>query len=109
MLSSRSTGSRPSPGTEHQDPLGQQLGALERKCEHLRNERRREYQWHDARLDRMDKQLTRLRKQLNEHRHRVNTRFDRIQISGQTLWLVGTIAFFGTIISVLIAVAEFAG
>ena len=48
-------------------------------------------------------------RQLNERIDAVNERIDRLheQMRVQTRWTVGTIALFGTIVTVLLAIAEF--
>ena len=50
-----------------------------------------------------------LRREMNERFDRVNERFDEIhhQMVVQTRWLIGSLALIGTVISVLLAVAQF--
>ncbi len=57
-----------------------------------------------------------LRREMNERFDRVNERFDRVnerfdeihhQMVVQTRWLIGSLALIGTVISVLLAVAQF--
>ena len=67
----------------------------------------------DQRLDEQSAQfnqrLDEQSRQLNERIDAVNERIDRLheQMRVQTRWTVGTIALFGTIVTVLLAIAEF--
>jgi len=58
-----------------------------------------------------------LRREMNERFDRVNERFDRMnerfdqmyhQMVVQTRWLIGALTVIGTVISVLLAIAQFA-
>lgn len=51
-----------------------------------------------------------LRREMNERFDRVNERFDQMyeRMLVMMRWTVGTIALFGTLITVLLAIAEFA-
>ena len=78
-----------------------------------------------SRLDRLEQgqeelkeEVYRLRGEMNGFRSEVNERFDRMserfdrmneRMLSMIKWTVGTIALFGTIISVLMAVFKFAG
>lgn len=50
-----------------------------------------------------------LRREMNERFDRVNERFDQMyeRMLVMTRWTAGTIALFGTLITVLLAIAEF--
>ena len=67
----------------------------------------------DQRLDEQSAQfnqrLDEQSRQLNERIDGVSERIDRLheQMRVQTRWTVGTIALFGTIVTVLLAIAEF--
>ena len=67
----------------------------------------------DQRIDEQSAQfnqrLDEQSRQLNERIDGVNERIDRLheQMRVQTRWTVGTIALFGTIVTVLLAIAEF--
>ena len=51
-----------------------------------------------------------LRREMNERFDRVNERMDRMyhQMVVQTRWLIGALAVIGTVISILLAIAQFA-
>ena len=59
----------------------------------------------NERLDRFEDRFN----QIDQRFDSVNERFDRLheQMRVQTRWSIGTIALFGTIVTVLLAVAEF--
>lgn len=58
---------------------------------------------------RIDEQSAQLHQRLDEQSAQFNERIDRLheQMRVQTRWTVGTIALFGTIVTVLLAIAEF--
>jgi len=60
---------------------------------------------------RLDKQSTQFNQRLDKQSTQFNQRIDRLheQMRVQTRWTVGTIALFGTIVTVLLAIAEFGG
>ena len=60
-------------------------------------------------FDPVEQRLDEQSRQLNERIDGVNERIDRLheQMRVQTRWTVGTIALFGTIVTVLLAIAEF--
>ncbi len=53
--------------------------------------------------------LGELRREMNERFDRMNERFDQVyhQMVVQTRWLVGSLTLIGTVISVLLAIAQF--
>ena len=62
-------------------------------------------------------EISELRKEMNERFDRMNERFDRMnerfdqmyhQMVVQTRWLIGALTVIGTVISVLLAIAQFA-
>lgn len=61
--------------------------------------------------DRFDKQRDQFDQRLDKQSAQFNQRIDRLheQMRVQTRWTVGTIALFGTIVTVLLAIAEFGG
>lgn len=69
------------------------------------------------RLDILDHDLTALKGELadfktefREHRREVNERFDRMHehLDSMVKWIVGTLALFGTLITILLAIGQFA-
>jgi tetrahydromethanopterin S-methyltransferase subunit G len=66
---------------------------------------RDEYREVLSRLDQIDERID----GVNERIDAMNKRIDRLyeQMRVQTRWTVGTIALFGTIVTVLLAIAEF--
>jgi len=58
-----------------------------------------------------DQRLDKQSSQFNQRIDTVNDRIDRLheQMRIQTRWTIGTIALFGTIVTVLLAIAEFGG
>jgi DNA anti-recombination protein RmuC len=68
----------------------------------------------NERFDRMNEQMNerfdRMNEQMNERFDRMNERFDQMyeRIMVQTRWTVGVLALFGTIIAILVAIAQFA-
>jgi tetrahydromethanopterin S-methyltransferase subunit G len=63
----------------------------------------------EKRFDQIDQRLDEQSAQFNQRIDAVNERIDRLheQMRVQTRWTVGTIALFGTIVTVLLAIAEF--
>jgi len=53
--------------------------------------------------------LGELRREMHERFDRVNERFDEMhhQMIVQTRWLIGSLALIGTVVSVLLAIAQF--
>ena len=87
-----------------------------RSCDHVEqrlDETNERLDQIDQRLDEQSAQfnqrLDEQSRQLNERIDAVNERFDGLheQMRVQTRWTVGTIALFGTIVTVLLAIAEF--
>jgi len=79
---------------------------------------RDEYREIFSRLDLLDKgytdlkeELYRLRSEVNDFRKEVNLRLDNLnaRLISSIKWTVGTIALFGTIITVLMAIFRFTG
>jgi predicted RNase H-like nuclease (RuvC/YqgF family) len=64
----------------------------------------------EDRFDQLDQRIDEQGAQFNDRIDAMNDRFDRLQeaMRVQTRWTVGTIALFGTIVTVLLAIAEFA-
>jgi len=58
----------------------------------------------------MDERFDRLRMEMDERFDRMNERVDRMyhQMVVQTRWLIGSLVVIGTVISVLLAIAQFA-
>ena len=67
----------------------------------------------DERFDRMNAQMNgrfdRMHFEMNERFDRMNERFDEMyrHISTMTRWTVGTLALIGTIMTILMAIAQF--
>ncbi len=57
----------------------------------------------------MDERFDRMNSEMNERFDRVNERFDEMyrHISTMTRWTVGTLALIGTIMTILMAIAQF--
>jgi len=57
----------------------------------------------------INERFDRLNEQFNERFDRMNERFDRMyqQVTSMVKWTVGTIALFGTIITILTAISKF--
>jgi hypothetical protein len=68
----------------------------------------------DERFDRlhreMDDRFDQLRKEMYERFDRMNERMDQMyhQMVVQTRWLIGALTVIGTVISILLAIAQFA-
>ena len=64
----------------------------------------------NERFDRMNERFDQLRREMDERFDRMNERMDRMyhQMVVQTRWLIGALAVIGTVISVLLAIAQFA-
>ncbi|PSQ84282.1 MAG: hypothetical protein BRD44_01470 [Bacteroidetes bacterium QS_7_67_15] len=106
---------------EHLDHLGEEVSHQRREIGELRREMNARFDAMNARLDeRLDQQSAQFDKRFattneridktNERIDAMNERFDAMNeaMRVQTRWTIGTIALFGTIIAVLIAVVEFA-
>ena len=65
----------------------------------------------NQRLDQINQRLDQQSAQFDQRLDKMNERFDRLheQMRVQTRWTVGTIALFGTIVTVLLAIAQFGG
>jgi septal ring factor EnvC (AmiA/AmiB activator) len=65
----------------------------------------------DQQSAQFDQRLDQQSAQFDQRLDKMNERFDRLheQMRVQTRWTVGTIALFGTIVTVLLAIAPFGG
>ncbi len=90
------------PRDEYREVLSR-LDVLEREVEMRFDET-------NARLDRIEARLDQMSAQTNDRFDRMSDRFDRMHeaMRVQTRWTVGAIVIIGAIITVLLAVAEFA-
>jgi uncharacterized protein (UPF0335 family) len=63
-----------------------------------------------SRLDVLERDVAALQADVRELRREMHERFDRIyhQMVVQTRWLIGALAAIGTVISVLLAIGQFA-
>jgi predicted nuclease with TOPRIM domain len=63
----------------------------------------------DERFDRVNERFERLEARNDERFDRMNARFDEMyrHISTMTRWTVGTLALIGTIMTILMAIAQF--
>jgi len=63
----------------------------------------------NERFDRVNERFDRMNAEMNERFDRMNERFDEMyrHISTMTRWTVGTLALFGAIITILMAIAQF--
>jgi Tfp pilus assembly protein PilO len=57
----------------------------------------------------IDERFDRLHREMNERFDRMNERFDQMyhQMVVQTRWFIGALVFIGTVISTLLAIAQF--
>jgi len=64
----------------------------------------------DARFDAINARMDARFDKVNEHFDKINERFDQMydRIMVMTRWTVGTLALFGTMITILIAIQQFA-
>jgi tetrahydromethanopterin S-methyltransferase subunit G len=78
--------------------------------------RRDEYREVLSRLDILEHDMTDVKASLNDLHHTMDERFDRMNerldemyrhISTMTRWTVGTLALIGTIMTILMAIAQF--
>jgi predicted transcriptional regulator len=78
---------------------------------------RDEYSQILSRLDILEHEMADIKADVRELRREVNERFDRMnermdrmyhQMVVQTRWLIGALAVIGTVISILLAIAQFA-
>ena len=63
----------------------------------------------DQRFEQMDGRIDAIHDRIDQKGNEINARIDRLHeaMRVQTRWTIGTIALFGTIVTVLLAVAEF--
>ena len=63
----------------------------------------------EARLEQMNARFDQRFDQVNERFDRMNERFDQMleRMLAQTRWLIGSIVLFGTILTILMAIAQF--
>ena len=98
---------------------------LRREISELRKEMNERFDRMNERFDQlrreMDERFDRMRMEMDERFERMSERFDRMrketdermdrmyhQMVVQTRWLIGALAVIGTVISVLLAIAQFA-
>jgi len=64
----------------------------------------------DERFDRVNERFDRMNDGMNERFDRMNERFDQMyeRMTAMIRWTVGTLALLGTIMSILLAIAQFA-
>jgi hypothetical protein len=79
------------------------------ECEPLDTKKTASARRTDARVNRLEDQLHELRDRLHEQRSRFDQRIDEVQFRSQTRWLVGTISFFGILLTVILSVSLFSG
>jgi len=65
----------------------------------------------EQRFEQMDERIEAVHDRIDQQGNEINARIDRLHeaMRAQTRWTVGTIALFGTIVTVLLAIAEFTG
>lgn len=65
----------------------------------------------EERFNQIDQRFEQQSAQFDQRLDKINERFDRMHeaMRVQTRWTVGTIALFGTIVTVLLAIAQFGG
>jgi len=63
-----------------------------------------------SRLDVLEHDMVEVKQELKDLRHEMNERFDQMydRILVMTRWTVGVIALFGTAVTILLAIAQFA-
>lgn len=86
--------------------IDQRLESLEKDSVLLRGELNTFRSDMDARIDRLHERMERMSSELNGRIDRMNSELNG-RIDSMAKWTVGTIALFGTIISVLITVFKF--
>jgi len=71
---------------------------------------RDEYSQILSRLDILEHEMAAIKADVRELRREMNERMDRMyhQMVVQTRWLIGALAVIGTVISILLAIAQFA-
>lgn len=80
------------------DTIEIRLGNLEKRMDGL-----------EKRMDRLDTDVKDFRKEMNERFDKINERFDTLYtlMASSIKWTVGTLALFGTMITVLLAISQF--
>jgi len=95
------------------DILEQDVAELKAEVKDLRKEMNQRfdllYSEMNQRFDRVNERFDRLYSEMNERFDRMNERFDQMyeRMLSMTRWTVGTLALFGTIITILLAVGQF--
>lgn len=88
---------------ERFDQMYQQFGArFDQMYQHFETICDRQNRHIEARFDAMNDRLDRLESRIDERLDKMNER-----LLSQTRWMVGTIALFGTLITVLLAISQF--
>ena len=96
------------------DILEHDMADLKADVQELRREMNERFDRMSERFDQlrkeMDERFDQLRKEVDERFDRMNERMDRMyhQMVVQTRWLIGSLVVIGTVISVLLAIAQFA-
>ena len=70
---------------------------------------RDEYREVLSRLDRLEADVSDLKTEVRDLRREMNERFDRLydRMLVQNRWVVGSIALFGTVVSILLGIGQF--
>jgi len=103
------------------DILEHDMADLKTDVQELRREISELRKEMNERFDRMNERFDQLRREMDERFERMSERFDRMrketdermdrmyhQMVVQTRWLIGALVVIGTVISVLLAIAQFA-
>jgi chaperonin cofactor prefoldin len=98
------------------DTLELRLGNLEKTVDRIDSDVKDLRKEMNERFDRMNEQMNERFDRINERFDRMNERFDRInerlesfyvRMGSMLKWTVGTLALFGTLITMLIAIGQF--
>ena len=99
------------------DILDHDFTALKGELADFKTESREHRREVNERFDRIDDRFDRMHEQFNERFDRINERFDRINerfdrmhehLGAMVKWTVGTLALFGTLITILLAIGQLA-
>ena len=85
------------------------LSALNERFDRLNERFDQMYQHFETLFDRQNRHAETRFDGMNQRFDRINERFDQVydRMQAQTRWTVGTIALFGTLITILLAISQF--
>lgn len=96
---------------ERFERVDERFDQMERRLDERFEQVDQRFEQMNRRFEQIDQRFEQQNAQFNERIDAVNERIDRLHgaMRVQTRWTVGTIALFGTIVTVLLAIAEFGG